>query len=234
MGATGADGRDLCGSMVGHSTRRAGIAMDGSGAVLVQYDVAVARVHVYYDVLLLFVSAAIVEAVGPALRMRAWLATLAAVIVLVAATTSATTVAAPSIEIGAPAAQGALLDGFGATEREGNRWLVWVVSKRAATGLPRNSTAPAYIAIDCRPFLAPGPPQVVTVMLNGRALVTHHLRDGWQTIRIPAPRAAWQIGFNKLEILSASITALPDKFPAEDPRPRAFALSRIEVIPLEQ
>ena len=187
--------------------------------------------YIYYDVLLLFVSAAIVEAFGPALRMRAWLATLAAVIVLVAVTTSAMTVAAPSIEIGAPAAQRALLDGFGATEREGNRYLVWVVSQRAVMALPRNSTAPADIAIDCRPFLAPGPPQVVTAMLNGRTLVTRQLHDGWQTIRVPAPRAAWQIGFNKLEILSASITTLPDTFPAEDLRPRAFALSRVEVIP---
>jgi hypothetical protein len=70
-------------------------------------------------------------------------------------------------------------------------------------------------------------------MLNGRTLVTHQLHDGWQTIRVPAPRAAWQIGFNKLEILSASIATLPDKFPAEDLRPRAFALSRVEVIPRE-
>jgi hypothetical protein len=190
--------------------------------------------YIYYDVLLLFVSAAMVEAFRPALRMGVWLATLAAAVVLVAATTSAMTVAAPSIEIGAPGAQRALVEGFGATEREGSRHLVWVVSQRAAIALPRNSTAPADIAIDCRPFLAPGPPQVVTAMLNGQVLVTRQLHEGWQTIRMPAPRAAWQIGFNELEILSASIATLPATFPAEDLRPRALALSRIEVIPRDE
>jgi hypothetical protein len=189
--------------------------------------------YIYYDVLLLFVAAAIVEAAGPARQIRAWFATLAAVVVLVAATTAVMTTAAPSIEIGAPAAQRALLAGFGAREREGNRDLVWVVSQRAAIAMPRNSTAPAEITIECRPFSVPGPPQVVTAMLNGRTLVTRQLHDGWQTIRVPAPREAWQIGFNKLEILSASIASLPSTFPAEDLRPRALALSRIEVVPRE-
>jgi hypothetical protein len=189
--------------------------------------------YIYYDVLLLFVSAALVETLTPVLRMKAWVGTLAAVLVLVAVTTHAMTVAAPSIEIGSPTAQQALLEGFGTTETGDDRVFVWIVNERAAIALPRRSTARAHIAIDCRPFLASGPPHVVTVMLNGRTLVTQPLHDGWQTIRIPAPRDAWQIGFNKLEILSASITTLPDTFPAEDLRPRAFALSRIAVIPLE-
>ena len=190
--------------------------------------------YIYYDVLLLFVSAAIVETLAPALRMTTWLATLAAVLVLVAATTRAMTVAAPSIEIGSPAAQRALLRGFGTTERDGDRHVAWIVEQRAAIALPRNSTTPADVAIDCRPFLVPGrPPQVVTAILNGHTLWTGQLQDDWQTIRVPAPRAAWQVGFNQLEILSASFTSLPDKFPAADTRPRAVAVSRIEVIPRE-
>jgi hypothetical protein len=189
--------------------------------------------YIYYDVLLLFVSAALVETLTPALRMRAWVGTLAAVLVLVAATTHAMTVAAPSIQIGSPSGQRALLAGFGTTEIGDDRVFVWVVSERAAIALPRRSTARARIAIHCRPFLASGPPHVVTVMLNGRKLVTHPLHDGWQTMLVPAPQDAWQIGFNKLEILSASLTTLPDPAPAEGLRPRAFALSRIEVIPLE-
>ena len=109
-----------------------------------------------------------------------------------------------------------------------------MVDQRAAMALPRNSTAPADIAIDCRPFLAPGgPPQVVTAILNGQTLWTGQLQHEWQTIRVPAPRLAWRVGFNQLEILSSSITSLPDKYPAADTRPRAVAVSRIEVIPRE-
>ena len=188
--------------------------------------------YIYYDVLLLFVSAAIVETLGPALRMRVWLATLAAVVALVAVTTRAMTVGAPSIEIGSPAARRAFLRGFGTPEREGDRHLVWMVDRRGAIAIPRNSTAAADIAIDWRPFLAPDhPPPVVTAVLNGQTLWTGHLSHDWQTIRVPAPRAAWQVGFNQLEILSSSITPLP--FPAADARPRAVAVSRIEVIPRE-
>jgi hypothetical protein len=190
--------------------------------------------YIYYDVLLLFVSAAMVETLAPALRMQAWIGTLAAILALVAATTRAMTVAAPSIEMGSPTAQRALLQGLETTEREGDRHFAWIVNQRAVMALPRGSTAAADIAIDCRPFLAPGgPPQVVTAILNGQALWTSQLRDGWQTVRVPAPQSTWRIGFNQLEILSSSVTSPRDTLPGSDTRARALALSRIEVIPRE-
>jgi hypothetical protein len=164
--------------------------------------------------------------------MTAWLTTLAAVVVLVAATTRAMTVAAPSIAIGSPTAQRALLRGFETTTRERDPHLAWIVDQSAAIAIPRNSTAPADIAIDC--LLAPGhPPQVVTAILNGRTLVTGQLQDEWQTVRVPAPRSAWQVGFNQLEIRYSSLASGPDTLPAADPGLGAVAVRRIEVIPRE-
>ena len=190
--------------------------------------------YIYYDVLLLFVSAAIVETLAPGLRTTAWLATLAAILVLVAATTRAMTVAAPSIEIGSPNAQRALLRGFGATEREGHRHVAWIVDRRAAMA-PSAQLHRACRYRDRVPAIsrARSPAQVVTAILNGQTLWTGRLQDDWQTVRFPAPRSAWRVGFNQLEILSSSITSLPDKFPAADTRPRAVAVSRILVIPRE-
>jgi hypothetical protein len=188
--------------------------------------------YIYYDVLLLLVSAAIVETLAPALRMKAWLATLAATAVLVAATTRAMTVADPSIAIGSATAQRALLRGFETTTRERDSHLAWIVDQSAAMAIPRSSTAPAEIAIEC--LLAPGhPPQVVTAILNGQMLGTGQLQDEWQTIRVPAPHSAWRVGFNQLEIRTSSVTSPSDTFPLADTRLGAMAVRRIEVISRE-
>ena len=188
--------------------------------------------YIYYDVLLLFVSAALAESLGPALRMKTGLTTFAAVLLLVAATMRGMTDANPSIEIGSTTAQRALREGFAMTEREHDRQVAWIVNQRATIALPRRSVAAADIAIDCRPFVAPGqPPQVVTAILNGQPLWTSRLNEGWQTMRVPAPSSVWRVGFNRLEILSSSMTSPRDAGAGDDPRPRALAVSRIEVVP---
>jgi hypothetical protein len=159
--------------------------------------------YLYYDVLLLLSSAAISETLGGRLRLTSWLTALGAAVLVVAATMIVKTTPYP--EIAAESEAGARAFRQGPT----------------AIALPRRSASAANVVIDVESSGPAEEAQILTAILNGRALWTARVLAGPQEIRFIAPSAAWRIGHNRLELRPAG----------ENPAPPAISVRRIAVTP---
>ncbi|HEX7486282.1 MAG TPA: hypothetical protein VF332_09030 [Vicinamibacterales bacterium] len=187
--------------------------------------------YIYFDVLFLFVAAAIAETLHGRLRLKAAFLTLVVTAMVVLATTRLMAGPYPTVVVGSPAAQQLLREGLAGGGQDGARQYALATGARAAIALPRSSTATADILVQCRPFDGRGvESQIVTAILNGQLLWAARLQPGWQTIRFAAPRSVWWIGFNQLE-LQFSPVSLGNS--GDDPRRTAVAISRVDVAPHE-
>lgn len=160
--------------------------------------------YIYYDVLLLFVSAALAEALDNRLNLKSWVLSLAATVVLVVAIVGIK--AKPSPEFVRGSAVGARV----------------FEHSPSVLPVPRRSVSAADIVIACQLSRTPdGDTEMVTAYLNGRPLWTARVLEGPQEIRFVAPSSAWRIGHNRLELKSAR----------QDLPPPALLITRVAVIP---
>lgn len=191
--------------------------------------------YIYYDVLLLLVSGAMVEALeGSRARMAAksWLLSLAALVVLTAAAIRTVMSPFPYVAAGEISPGLPLRAGFARSEHDGQRYFSWIVGKEAKIILPRSSATAADIVLTAQsPFDQDDPPQRVTAVLNGRMLEQVAVPAGWQEIRFSSPSSAWWIGFNELQLIFSSTVSPRDVGAGDDPRALALGLSRVDVTP---
>jgi hypothetical protein len=123
-------------------------------------------------------------------------------------------------------------EGWSYPERGGGITFRWAVGARAemALGAPPGR-APKTLRLRVRPFPVPdGPPQEVTVELNGRPWTTVTLESGWSTIELPpstALRAANRLTFHFA--WSRSPKSLDSG--SSDGRPLAVAFDFVEMVP---
>jgi hypothetical protein len=189
--------------------------------------------YLYYDVLLLLVSAAVADTlrtarVSPLLTPSAISAAALVAIVLVAVRALASPY--PRIAVGAGSADWPLRSGFAAAEHAGAHDFTWIVGHEARIILPRSSAAPADIVITGEsPFDRGDPPQRMSAVLNGRLLTDEAIPAGLQDIRIRADRSAWWVGFNELRLVFASTVAPRDVGAGDDARPLALSVHDIRV-----
>jgi hypothetical protein len=133
------------------------------------------------------------------------------------------------IDVGTPDARTFLYAGF-ADDEEAGRSFAWVDGNRAEVLLPRRSRRDAEITIECEPNLpTPTAIQQMSVTLNGAVLGTMNLREGWQTVVVPAPSRAWLIGVNELTLSFSSAVSPLSLGLSADPRKLSVAFDRIGV-----
>jgi hypothetical protein len=194
--------------------------------------------YLYYDVLLLLVSGAMVETLeaSPAnMGAKPLLLSLTALAALVLATLRAVTLPFPHAAAGDIAPDRPLRAGFARDEIDGPRQFAWIVGNEARIVLPRRSTTAADIVLTAQsPFDRDHAPQRVVAILNGTVLGQTAILDGWREIRFAAPRSAWWVGFNQLQLLFSSTISPREAGAGDDRRQLALALSSIEVRPLEE
>ncbi|MSO55965.1 MAG: DUF2029 domain-containing protein [Acidobacteria bacterium] len=157
--------------------------------------------YIYFDVFLLFASAAMAEALADAegAGMRSWLMTLAALTVSVLLGMRMNAQSFPLIEMSTAESEHSLIDGFDRNRADGDKEVAPISGPRAIFALPRASRAPATVVIDAR--TPDGPAQRVEAMLNGNLLGSAESDAQWRTLRFPAPTSAWRVGFNRLELI---------------------------------
>jgi hypothetical protein len=190
--------------------------------------------YIYFDVLLLFVAAAVVETVEPSrasIRLTSWAYVLAGIIVVVGASLRASAASHPDIVIGSPGAAQYLEQGFGGTEYDGANAFTWVTDRQATIALPRSSATDSSLMVTCSPFAGAGVPPVQTmaVVLNGVLLGSQRLGAGRQTVRFDAPGTAWWIGHNQVELAFTWAVSPKDIGEGADDRHLAAAITRIDV-----
>ncbi|HEV2985694.1 MAG TPA: hypothetical protein VGX46_14970 [Vicinamibacterales bacterium] len=193
--------------------------------------------YLYYDVLLLLVSGAMTETLeaGPArMAARPWFVSLTALVVLVFATMRTVMSPFPSVAAGDPDMP--LRAGFARSESDGHRQFSWIVGNEAKIILPRSSAMAATIVLTAQspPFDGEHPPQRVTAILNGKMLAETTIPDGWHETRFTAPRQAWWIGFNELQLVFSSTVSPREVGAGDDPRRLALGVSRVDVTPLKE
>jgi hypothetical protein len=193
--------------------------------------------YLYYDVLLLLVSGAMTETLeaGPArMAARPWFVSLTALVVLVFATMRTVMSPFPSVAAGDP--DRPLRAGFARSESDGQRQFSWIVGNEAKIILPRSSAMAATIVLTAQspPFDGEHPPQRVTAILNGKMLAETTIPDGWHETRFTAPRQAWWIGFNELQLVFSSTVSPREVGAGDDPRRLALGVSRVDVTPLKE
>ena len=181
--------------------------------------------YLYYDVLLLLASGAIVETLGiEPLRMTAgpWLASLAAVIAAMFVATLGVLAPFPHVAAGEDTKGHMLRSGFGMAERDGERRFSWIAGHQATIVIPRASAAAADIVVTAlSPFGSADPAQSMTAILNGAS----------PRSRLAAPRSTWWIGFNQLQLVFSSTVSPRDVGAGDDARQLALAVSRLDVTP---
>jgi hypothetical protein len=157
--------------------------------------------YIYFDVFLLFASAAMADAFGdhPAAGLRSWLIALAALTVVVLLGMRIGARSFPSIEMSTAASEHSLVEGFERNRADGDKEIAPISGPRAVFALPRSSRTSANVVIDARTL--DGPPQRVAAMLNGKMLGSAESDAEWRTLRFPAPSGDWWIGFNRLELM---------------------------------
>jgi len=191
--------------------------------------------YLYYDVLLLLASGAMVETLeaGP-VRMTAvpWLLSLTALMVLVFATLRTVASPFPHAAAGEVSPDQPLRAGFAMSETDGPRHFSWIVGHEATIVLPRSAATAADIVLSAQsPFDGDQPPQRVTAILNGKYLAETAVPAGWQEIHFAAPQSAWWIGFNQLQLLFSSTVSPHEAGVGDDRRQLALAFSRVDVRP---
>jgi hypothetical protein len=190
--------------------------------------------YIYYDVLLLLVSGALVETLEEG-RLRLspglWAATLAALVLMTAATVRTMASPFPSVAAGEVAPERPLRRGFDRSERDGQRHLSWIVGTEATIVIPRSSAAAADIVLSAlSPFGADEPSQLVTAVLNGQLIGQARAQAGWQDILFSAPASTWWIGYNELRLTLAAAVRPHDVGAGSDRRRLSLALSRVDLV----
>jgi len=191
--------------------------------------------YIYFDVLLLFVAAAIGESIVAArirYPMKWWTASLVATGCVAAAALLIAAPANPRIDFAAADSSRWLYQGFAMSRAEGEPALPWIWGNDATVSLARRSTSSSVIAVDANPVVPrDGPPQQVTAFLNGRPLGTVDAGRGWQRLRFTAPSFAWVIGANELKLVCAVSNSPILIGMSDDPRHLSLAVRRIDVEP---
>ena len=96
--------------------------------------------------------------------------------------------------------------------------------------VPRRSRRAADLDIVCEPHLPTREvSQQMSVALNGTVLGTVTLGEGWQTVTLPAPSSAWQIGVNDLRLSFTTAISPLEAGVGTDPRKLSVAFDRITV-----
>ena len=191
--------------------------------------------YLYYDVLLLLISGALVGTLGSApVRMSAapWLLSVSAVILLMVGVSRVLLSPLPRTEAGGDSSSAMMRSGFAMSETDGQRRFSWIVGHEATVVLPRRSAQAAAIVLTAQsPFDSADAPQTVTAILNGNVLGHTTVEAGWREIPFAAPRSAWWIGFNQLRLVFSS-TVTPRAIGAgDDARELALAVSSVSVTP---
>jgi hypothetical protein len=189
--------------------------------------------YLYYDVLLLLISGALVGTLGSApVRMgaRAWLVSVGGVVLLMVGMACVLLSPSPEVESGDDSSVAMMRAGFAMSESDGQRRFSWIVGHEATVVLPRRSAEAAAIVVTAQsPFGASDAPQTVTAILNGNVLGHTTVEAGWHEIPFPAPRSAWWIGFNQLRLVFSSTVSPRAMGAGDDARELALAVSRVSV-----
>jgi hypothetical protein len=190
--------------------------------------------YLYYDVLLLLACARLAETLeaAPAFTTsKGWAFSLVALAAVTCAGMRAAASPVPSIAAGQVSGDVPFRSGFEASESDGSRTFSWIVGNDARIVLPRSSASTAEIVLVAQsPFRDNQPPQRMAAILNGTLLAEVPVPAGWQEIRVPAPHAAWWIGFNELQLQFSSTVSPRDTGSGTDPRRLALGLSRVDVV----
>jgi hypothetical protein len=187
--------------------------------------------YVYFDVLLLFACAALAETpwLGTKRVTSVWVATLAVTLTVLTAIVRADVARDTTLDIGTEADRPFLYSGFAEDER-GNGSFTWVDGTRAEILIPRRSRRDADLDLVCEPNLPRrDSTQDMSVVLNGVVLGTVSLREGWQTVTLPAPSRVWQIGLNELVLSFSNAVSPLEAGISTDPRKLSVAFDRLAV-----
>jgi hypothetical protein len=189
--------------------------------------------YIYFDVFLLLVCGALGESAWPGGRgvASAWATTLAVVVFVLMATSLSDIERSPALDVGTGAARPLLYSGFAEDEGGGSdRTFAWVENGHAEVLVPRRSRADAEIDIVCEPHLpTSASTQEMSAMLNGVLLGTVPMREGWQTVSLPAPARAWLFGVNELKLSFSSAVSPRDAGVGDDTRRLSAAIDRLTV-----
>ena len=182
-------------------------------------------VYVYFDVFLLFASAALVRT-----ERIPWAASAAAAVVAFALTLLVVVAPRASIDVGGANARPLLYAGFSGDERAVDRDFSWIDGTRAKVLVPSLRRRDAAIRITCQPYIASrGGRQQLTAALNGVVLGAVDIGEGWQDVSFRAPARAWQIGVNELELFLGSAMSPRDAGEGDDRRRLSLAIDRLSV-----
>jgi hypothetical protein len=187
--------------------------------------------YIYLDVLLLWASAALAETSWLESRrlLPVWTSTLTLSILLLAAMAWANLSINPTVDVGSPVDRVRLYAGF-ADDEHGDRSFTWAAGRHAEILVPRRSRRDGVVDIVCQPNLpTPQSTQDMSVTLNGTLLGTVALREGWQTVSLPAPQRAWQIGINELTLSFSSAVSPLEAGVGSDARELSVAVDRVTV-----
>jgi hypothetical protein len=189
--------------------------------------------YLYYDVLLVLACGRLAETLDgtrATMEVKTWTLSLAASAIVVFAALRTVASPLPSIAAGQASDDRPLRAGFAASESDGSRDFAWIVGSEARVILPRSAGSAADIVlVASSPFRDDQPPQRMAVILNGTLLSETTVPAGWEEIRIAAPRAAWWIGFNELQLRFSSTLSPRAAGTGNDPRELALGLSRVEL-----
>jgi hypothetical protein len=190
--------------------------------------------YLYYDVVLLLACgllAGTFDGTSAFVTPKTWMLSLAAAAVVVIGAVRVVASPLPGVAAGQPSDDRPLRSGFEASESDGSRNCAWIVGHEARIVLPRSSASSAEIVLVAQsPLGESQPPQRVSAILNGTLLTETTVPSGWHEIRIEAPRTAWWIGFNELQLRFGSTLSPRDAGSGPDVRQLALGLSRLDVV----
>jgi hypothetical protein len=185
----------------------------------------------YFDLFVFFLFAALAETRWAETRhtARLWMVTLAGAALIGGALFWTQIPLETDIDVGSPGDRVLLYSGFAGDESAG-RTFAWVVGRSAEVLVPRRSRSAADLVIVCEPHLPTrDSAQQMSVALNGTVLGTVDLHEGWQTVTLPAPPAAWLVGVNSLRLSFTNATSPLDAGTSDDSRKLSVAFDRISV-----
>jgi hypothetical protein len=150
--------------------------------------------------------------------------------------------AVTSIDLGTAGAQMYLPSGWSRAEVVGDTSVAWAVSRQASLlmrlapgAAAQNSPAispsigergaTATLALRAAPFSYPGAPtQKITIAVNGRAIGTVELADGWHEYRLPVAAAGFIDGINQIRLTFDHLASPAQVLGSSDTRTLAAAV----------
>lgn len=119
--------------------------------------------------------------------------------------------------------------GWHAPERSGEVTFRWA-TRTAGLFVPLDHAADLLVQIRVLPFdSSAAAPQTLTLIVNGEAASPVVLSPDWQVAEIPAPRAWWRAGVNRVTLVFARDTRPVDVGPSTDGRALAGAVDYLRV-----